>query len=144
MKISTKGIYALEFIVDLAMHSDEEQLESLKNIADRRGFSEKYLERIIKALKQAELVRSVRGAYGGYVLQKPAKDITVQEVLNAVEGQLEPVACLTRETDCGIDCDACPTRGTWTMMWEEILGVVNQVTIADIIKKTRALEKRRK
>ncbi|MDD3402754.1 MAG: Rrf2 family transcriptional regulator [Hespellia sp.] len=135
MKISTKGKYALEIIVDLAMHSDEEHLESLKNIAARRALSEKYLERIIKALKDAKLVRSVRGAYGGYCLAKSADKMTVTEVLNAVEGELAPVACLTQETDCGIDCDTCPTRDTWGQMWKQILSVTDSVTIADIVKE---------
>ena len=67
MKISTKGRYALEIMTDLAMHSGPEQLESLKNIAGRRNLSEKYLERIIKALKDANLVQSVRGAYAAAV-----------------------------------------------------------------------------
>lgn len=135
MKISTKGKYALEIIVDLAMHSDEGHLESLKNIAARRALSEKYLERIIKALKDAKLVRSVRGAYGGYCLAKSADKMIVTEVLNAVEGELAPVACLTQETDCGIDCDTCPTRDTWGQMWKQILSVTDSVTIADIVKE---------
>ena len=66
MRISTKGTYALEIIVDLAMHSSEEHLEQLKNIAARRGLSEKYLERIVKAMKNENLILSTRGAMGGY------------------------------------------------------------------------------
>lgn len=135
MKISTKGIYALEIVTDLAMHSDREHLESLKNIAKRRALSEKYLERIIKALKDAGIVQSVRGAQGGYCLQKEADSLTVREVLCAVEGELTPVECLTKETDCGIVCGVCPTRGTWEMLWETIVEVVEEVTIGDIIQR---------
>ena len=64
MRISTKGIYALEIVADLAMHSTEDSWESLKNIANRRNLSEKYLERIMKGLKDNGVVVSVRGAYG--------------------------------------------------------------------------------
>ena len=110
MRISTKGTYALEIIVDLAMHSSEEHLEQLKNIAARRGLSEKYLERIVK-------------------------DITVLDVLRSVEGELAPVECLTKETDCGIACEDCVTRGVWADMWREILSVTDDVSVADITKE---------
>lgn len=73
MRISTKGTYALEIIVDLAMHSSEEHLEQLKNIAARRGLSEKYLERIVKAMKNENLILSTRGAMGGYRLARDRK-----------------------------------------------------------------------
>ena len=133
MRISTKGIYALEIVVDLAMHCGGGQLEKLKNIADRRTLSAKYLERIVKGLKDAGVISSVRGAYGGYCLAKKAADTNVREVLAAVEGELVPVACLTKETDCGIDCDACLTRGVWRRIWEAILETAEQVTVQDII-----------
>lgn len=139
MKISTKGTYAIEIVADLAIHSDEMHLESLKNIAARRHFSEKYLERIIKALKEGGIVRSVRGAHGGYSLARQAEEMTITEVLNAVEGELAPVACLTEKTECGIDCDACPTRDTWGAMWKEILSVTDSVTIADIVSYRKKL-----
>ncbi len=136
MRISTKGIYALEIIVDLAMHSSQEHLEQLKNIAARRGLSEKYLERIVKAMKNANLILSVRGTMGGYRLARCPEEITVLEVLQSVEGELAPVECLTKETDCGIECDSCMTRGVWADIWEEILDVTESVSVADIIKET--------
>lgn len=132
MKISTKGIYALEIIVDLAVHTEPEQLESLKNIADRRQLSEKYLERIAGMLKKAGLVRSVRGAYGGYCLARPAEEITALEVLQAVEGDLAPVKCLVYSEDCKIECEKCATRGTWGEMWERIKDVTQNLSIAEL------------
>lgn len=137
MRISTKGIYALEIITDLAMHSGEESLESLKNIAGRRGLSEKYLERIVKGMKENKLVTSVRGARGGYCLARDASQISVKEVLMAAEGELAPVACLTKETDCGIDCESCPTRGVWGEIWEGILMTADSVSVQDIIDEVR-------
>lgn len=135
MKMSTKGKYALEIVIDLAMHSDGEHLESLKNIAERRKLSEKYLERIIKGLKETGVVRSVRGAFGGYCLEKDPKDISVLEVLTAVEGELAPVQCLIQETDCGIDCTICPTRYTWETMWNIIRDTVRDRSVADIMER---------
>lgn len=141
MRISTKGIYALEIITDLAMHSGLDSLESLKNIAGRRKLSEKYLERIVKGMKEKKLVTSVRGARGGYCLAREASQITVKEVLMAAEGELAPVACLTEQTDCGIDCGTCPTRGTWGAIWEAILETAEAVTVQDIIDEARRCEK---
>ena len=135
MRISTKGTYALEIIVDLAMHSSEEHLERLKNIAARRGLSEKYLERIVKAMKNENLILSTRGAMGGYRLARRPEDITVLDVLRSVEGELAPVECLTKETNCGIGCEDCLTRGVWADMWREILGVTENVSVADITKE---------
>ncbi len=135
MKISTKGVYALEVITDLALHAGKDNPESLKNIAVRRGLSEKYLERIIKLLKQAGLVKSVRGAHGGYTISREAEKITVKEVLTAVEGEMAPVECLTKKTDCGIDCDICPTRDTWAGLWRVMLNAANQVTVENILEE---------
>ena len=135
MRISTKGTYALEIIVDLAMHSSEEHLERLKNIAARRGLSEKYLERIVKAMKNENLILSTRGAMGGYRLARRPEDITVLDVLRSVEGELAPVECLTKETNGGIACEDCLTRGVWADMWREILGVTENVSVADITKE---------
>ena len=99
MKMSTRGQYALEIAVDLALHLMPDRLESLNDIAKRRNLSEKYLERIMKLLKEAGLVKSVRGAYGGYCLTKEPGEISVLEVLRAAEGQLAPVSCLVENTE---------------------------------------------
>lgn len=135
MRISTKGTYALEVIVDLAMHSSGEHLEQLKHIAKRRNLSEKYLERIVKAMKHAGVIQRTRGPMGGYCLARKPEEITVLEVLQSVEGELAPVECLTKETDCGISCDHCLTRTLWAEMWEEILDVADQISVADLMKE---------
>lgn len=132
MKISTKGIYALEVAVDLAIHADNENRVSIRSVAERRKLSEKYLERIVSMLKKANLVKSTRGAYGGYCLARDPKDITVLDVLMAAEGDLAPVQCLTKDTDCGIDCDGCATRNTWNHIWELMKSVAGDTSIAQI------------
>ena len=139
MKISTKGIYALEIMVDLALceeDNDGQCLEKIKNIAARRELSEKYLERIISLLKKAGLVASVRGAYGGYFLARSADQISVLDVLCAVEGDLAPVQCLINPEECGLVGGVCPTKGTWSDVWELIKDTVRETTIADIKKLT--------
>lgn len=139
MKISTKGRYALEIVTDLVIHSDREHPESLKAVALRRGLSEKYLERIVRELKSAGILNSSRGAKGGYWVEKSPEYLTVKAILRAVEGEMAPVECLTTVKECGIDCEKCPTRETWSAMWKIILETMEEVTVADLVTKVREL-----
>ena len=124
----------------LALHLMPDRLESLNDIAKRRNLSEKYLERIMKLLKEAGLVKSVRGAYGGYCLTKEPGEISVLEVLRAAEGQLAPVSCLVENTECGMECEICSTKSTWGEMWEQILDTAAEVTVADIAEIVKKKE----
>ena len=90
MKISTKGRYGLRAVLDIAM---QDEAASVSSIAARQFISENYLEKLIAMLKKAGIVNSLRGAQGGYVLAKPAEEISVGEVLRALEGDLNPVDC---------------------------------------------------
>ncbi len=135
MKISTKGRYALEIVTDLAIHSDQEHPESLKNIAARRKVSEKYIERIVKALREAGIVCSIRGAKGGYCLAVQEDRLTVYEVLLASEGTLVPVDCLIQDPDCGIDPGKCLTRSVWKEMWNAITDTADEITVGQLVKE---------
>ena len=121
MKMSTRGQYALEIAVDLALHLMPDRLESLNDIAKRRNLSEKYLERIMKLLKEPG-------------------EISVLEVLRAAEGQLAPVSCLVENTECGMECEICSTKSTWGEMWEQILDTAAEVTVADIVEIVKKKE----
>jgi Rrf2 family protein len=143
MKISTKGIYALEVAVDLAMNASEKNRVSIRSVAERRQLSDKYLERIVSMLKKSGIVKSSRGAYGGYCLARPADQITALEVLEAAEGNLAPVECLTNQTDCGIACEECPTRETWGKIWDLLKSSIRNVTIQDIRDLAEAKKKAR-
>ena len=92
MKLSTKGRYGLRAIIDLARYSETEPV-SISSIAARQEISERYLEQLVALMKKAGLVKSIRGASGGYVLARPAAEISVGDVLRALEGSLEPVKC---------------------------------------------------
>lgn len=135
MKISTRGKYALEIVMDLALHSGTEHPESLKNVAGRRGLSEKYLERIAKNLKKAGVLKSSRGALGGYSLAYDPENITVEMVLRAAEGNLAPVECLVSDTVCRMSCRNCPTRDMWNGMWDTVLSAVSEIRVSDVIEK---------
>ncbi len=134
MKISTKGRYALEAVVDLAYYS-KNGLESLKNVSARLGISKNYLEQLFVVLRQKGIVDSVRGAQGGYRLAKESDQITAGDVVRALEGNLSPVACLEDER-CNQPCeglDTCVTRVLWHSMHAEINKAVDSVSIADLV-----------
>lgn len=134
MKISTKGRYALEAVLDLAVYSQGE-LESLNNISERLNISKNYLEQIFSILRKKEIVASVRGAQGGYRLARSAKEVTAGEVIRAVEGPLSPVSCID-EGKCNHPCNdynTCITRELWQKMMDEINRAADSVTIDDLV-----------
>ena len=93
MKISTRGRYALRFMIDLAIHSQNEYI-ALKDISARQEISVKYLEQIASLLSKHGLLISIRGQQGGYKLSRPPAKYSVGEILRLTEGPLAPVACL--------------------------------------------------
>lgn len=94
MMISTKGRYALRIMVDVAQHDGDAPV-SVREIAKRQDISGKYMEQIISVLARSALLRSVRGAQGGYHLAREPRDITVGMILRATEGDLAPAECVT-------------------------------------------------
>lgn len=133
MKISTKGRYALRLMLDIAIHQNEEKPVRIKDIAQRQGLSVKYLEQIIAILNKAGYVRSIRGPQGGYLLKKNPWEYTVGMILYLTEGSLSPVACLDQgETSCD-RMDSCATLRLWKQLDEAIKGVVDKVTLQDLI-----------
>lgn len=134
MMISTRGRYGLRLILDIAGESEGKPVP-VKEIAKRQEISEKYLEQIIMPMTKAGLLKSVRGAQGGYVLAKPAEEITAGEVLRAAEGSIAPVEC------CEIGCDhkeGCITYGLYARIKEAVDSVVDSTTIADMLNDTRS------
>lgn len=122
MKISTKGRYGLLLMVDLGMAMNDHPV-SLKSVAERKRLSDHYLEQLIAPLRNAGLVKSVRGAYGGYLLARPAAQITAGEVLRILEG---PVAVVDESGD-GLDL-------FWERLRTSIEEVMDSTTIADLIE----------
>lgn len=134
MKISTKGQYGLEALVDLALHVSEGPV-SLKKIAERCGLSEAYILQIFLVLRRAGVVSSVRGVQGGYVLAKSPSDISVKEVLEALEGPLVPVSCIIK--DCKNPCsrfEMCVTRTLWEKIAARVSELSVSITIMDLMK----------
>ena len=132
MKISTKGRYAVRVMLDLAKHNTGECIK-VKEIAERQGVSEKYLEQIIGVLNKAGYVKSVRGAQGGYRLVKEPGEYTVGMILRHTEGSLAPVACLETDAEACDRVATCETLAVWKELQNAINRVVDGVTIADLL-----------
>lgn len=131
MKVSTKGRYALRLMLDLAMNDSGSPIR-LRDAAHRQNISEKYLEQIISILNKAGYVRSIRGPQGGYVLTKRPEEYTVGMILRQTEGSLAPVECAEHAGVCEQE-DGCATRMLWEKLAEAINGVVDHVTLADLV-----------
>lgn len=122
-------------MVDLAVHNDG-SYQNVKQIAERQGISEKYLEQIIAVLNRANFVTSVRGAQGGYRLCDSPENITVGMILRLTEGSLSPVACVNSmdEGEC-TRCVQCETIDVWKDLADAINQVVDSFTIGELAKK---------
>lgn len=137
MKISTKGRYALRLMLDLALH-EQSGYVPIKAIAERQDISDKYLEQIISILARVGFVKSVRGAGGGYKLAKTPAEYTVGMILRLTEGSLAPVACLEGEENTCPRQDSCATLTVWKKLYSSINGVVDGITLQDLVNQENA------
>ncbi|UHA74308.1 cysteine metabolism transcriptional regulator CymR [Paenibacillus sp. 481] len=124
MKISTKGRYGLTIMMELA-RSFGEGPTSLKSIAERNNLSEHYLEQLIAPLRNAGLVKSIRGAYGGYILAREPETVSAGDVIRVLEGPISPVD-FTEEDDPA-------KRDLWLRIRDSIAQVLDTTTLADLI-----------
>ena len=132
MKISTKGRYALRLMIDLAISANGMPI-SLKEIAERQGISDKYLEQIIAMFNKAEYVKSIRGAQGGYLLTKEPKDYTVGMILRLAEGSIAPVSCVDEANG---ECEkkgVCVSAILFQKMNTAVGEVVDNTTLQDMV-----------
>lgn len=135
MKLSTKGRYGLRALVDLALNSREEAV-STGSIAQRQGISERYLEQLMAKLKRAGIITGIRGAQGGYVLARPAEDITIGDVLRNLEGDLNAVDC-PAAIDSG-ECNGsaqCAAKMVWKKINDVINQTVNSIRLSDLLQQ---------
>ncbi|MFD0714023.1 cysteine metabolism transcriptional regulator CymR [Paenibacillus sp. GCM10027626] len=124
MKISTKGRYGLTIMMELSTKFGEGPT-SLKSIAERNGLSEHYLEQLIAPLRNAGLVKSIRGAYGGYILSREPESITAGDIIRILEGPISPVD-FTEEDDPA-------KRDLWLRIRDSIAQVLDSTTLADLV-----------
>ena len=137
MKLSTKGRYGLRALIDLAQYSGQAPV-SITSISARQDISERYLEQLMALLRKAGLIRSVRGAGGGYVLAKDMKEISVGDILRALEGNLEPVECpgLDPEGSCK-SADSCVSKYVWKRINESINQTADEIMLDQLVEESR-------
>lgn len=134
MLVSTKGRYALRVLADMAERQSEDYVP-LREIAQRQGISEKYLESIVKILVKGGVLTGVRGKGGGYRLGPPPEDITAGAVLRMVEGSLAPISCLEEDAAPCARAAECRTLSMWRGLDRVIGEYLDGFSIADLIRR---------
>ena len=136
MKISTKGRYALRFLLDLAEHQQAGYI-SLNEIAKRQDISKKYLEQIIPIFNKTDVLRANRGSQGGYMLAKSPDKYTVGDILRYTEGSLAPVDCAEQDP---VECERsaeCVMLPVWQGLSRVINEYLDSITLQDILDQQR-------
>lgn len=142
MKLSTKGRYGLRALIDLASCGDACEAVCIQSIAERQNISESYLEQLVRLLKKAGLVTSQRGAGGGYRLAKPADQVSVGDILRALEGNLDAVTCPGNQDGADGGCegaDFCVTRYVWKEINDSITSTVNSIMLDTLVEENKKL-----
>ena len=134
MKVSTRGDYASRALLSLALHAETDGPTTVRDIAERTGLPQPYLEQILLALKGAGLVRSKRGVGGGYVLARPPADITLAAIIRAVDGPIALGDFGQPHTDGACDHEGqCVLLSIWHAVGGEIRAQLENWTLADIV-----------
>jgi Rrf2 family protein len=150
MMFSTKAEYGVRVMVELARRAGErpdggESVVPLAEIAEHDGMPLAYLEHLVARLRKAGLIDSRRGSRGGYMLARPAGQITMAEVVEALEGSIAPIECISQSADGSIVCSresdpdhVCPTKLLWTRVRGSIVRTLQDTTLADLLVVRRA------
>jgi len=140
MMFSTKAEYGVRVMVELARRTGDEPVP-LAEIAEHDGLPLAYLEHLVARLRKAGLVDSRRGSRGGYMLARPSSEITMAEVVEALEGSIAPIECISQAPDGSIVCSresspdhVCPTKLLWTRVRFSIITTLRETTLADLLK----------
>lgn len=141
MMFSTRAEYGVRVMVALAIEQakDDSFPSSLAQVAEANGLPFAYLEHLAARLKKAGLIESRRGPRGGYLLAKPADDISMAEIVEALEGQIAPIECISATADGDVICsregdsqEICPTKILWTRVQGSIVRTLKEMTLTDL------------
>ncbi len=137
MKISTKGDYATRALQELALNYNKGPLQ-IEEIASRQGIPIRYLEQLLLILKRAGFLESKRGAKGGYFLARPPAQITVGDIIRAMDGPIAPIFCVTEggKDQCSEE-RLCSLRDLWEDVRKAISEVVDKTTLDDICRRRK-------
>ena len=133
MRLSTKGRYGSRAMLDLALYFGKGPI-LLKDIAMRQEIPLRYLEQLISPLKASGLVKSTRGARGGYVLSKSPSEIKLSEIIHALEGSIALVECVIRPKVCRRS-EKCVTRDVWVEIYQTIHAILESLTLEELVKR---------
>jgi Rrf2 family iron-sulfur cluster assembly transcriptional regulator len=136
MKLTTKGRYAVTALLDLAMHQQEGPT-TIAQMAQRQGISSTYLERLAGIMRAKGLLKSVRGAKGGYILARPANEITVADIIEAVDEGVDATRCAGKG-----NCHAgkiCLTHHLWEALNHEISGFLQRITLSALVQSPQPM-----
>lgn len=137
LRVSTRGEYGVRLMVDLARHYGDTP-RSLSEISQSEGLELKvqYLEQLVRALREHNLVESTRGAHGGYQLARAPEEMRMSEILRALEGPIAPMICAT-EGEMEVICDrldGCTTKFLWGQVRDAITATLDALTLADLLR----------
>jgi Rrf2 family protein len=135
MKLSARTRYGVRLMLDLAFRYGDGPVY-LRDIAVREDISEKYLSQIIIPLRRGGLVRSTRGAHGGYSLARPPAEITLWEIMEPLEGGNSLVDCVKHASICH-RVPTCAARDIWTMLGKKISETLDSLTLGDLARMSR-------
>jgi Rrf2 family protein len=137
VRISKKTEYGLRAMVALALLAGEDHPVSLPTIAESEEIPEQFLDQIVGKLRRAGFVQSVRGVNGGYMLSRPAEDISIGAVVRLLEGSLSPIACISEEfVDPTEFCERvklCHTRNVWIRVMDAVTKALDSISLADVM-----------
>lgn len=140
MKLSKKGEYALRSLINLGLAAEvKRDLVQVSELAESDQLPVKFLEQIMQALKEAGLVSSVRGKFGGYRLAKPAREITIGQVVRLIDGPLAPIGCVSQSAYVKCTCPDeahCGLRMLMLDVRNAIAGILDRYTLADVVEIT--------
>jgi len=142
MKLSTRSRYGARILVDLARHKDQGPVQ-IGEISKRQDISVKYLEQLIRPLKQANLVTSVRGPKGGHLLAENPENISLGQVVRLFEGQTDLVECVSFPDKCPMS-DDCQVRLAWQDATEVLYEKLDATTISDLMNGDYAVEAKKR
>lgn len=126
-------------MIEIARYAADGAPVPLKDVAERQGLSQHYLEQIASNLRRAGFVKSIRGAHGGYRLARSAESMSAYEIVTALEGSIAPVSCVEEDHICS-SSSVCGTQSLWQRVDGALRDVLGGTTLADLVEESKRAE----
>lgn len=142
MRFTAKTEYAVRAIIEISLVGGNKPVQ-VREIAAKQAISERFLEQVMAALKKAGLIESIRGAQGGYRLSRPADQITMADIIEAIEGPMQVMECLSKDTEhqqCH-QASLCAVKDVWESVQSSIIEALDSITLAKLTANYKAKQK---